>query len=376
MNTLEALAELIQTQNESILAEWRQAILAEWRQAIGVDTPAGANLDRGTIEDGIRHFMDELSNALIETFNTGRLPTGMDVGPAEHGLQRFGLGFDIDQLVMEFSMLRAAIMHACEQHGIVLEGFPRLALHQIIDRAMASAVRSFSEAQRAEFDRRVQERLAMVVHDLKTPLSSAQTAFHLLEARLSAETKQGLSVMLGIIFRNCDNLNKMLMKLLERTSRDQMVLHSELSRSEYELRLLVAEVIANVQPLADKTGVPVINEVPDRLTVDVDAFLFRQVIQNLLSNALKYTATGQVTLEAFREEAQVIFSVADTGIGMPPEKLAILFARHDADPLQRESSGMGLSIVKRIVDAHRAQIRVESEPGKGTRFVVILPQPY
>jgi signal transduction histidine kinase len=364
MHRLDAVAALIQEEQEAILAEWR-------RRVHGM--PRAQNLDRLTLEDGIRPFLDQLSTALMQTVDRGKIPSRMELGPAEHGMQRYALGFQVEQVVFEYGMLRQAILHWSEQHGIHLDGLPRQVLHQILDEAIGDAVRTFSAAQKSETDRRVQERLSMIVHDLKTPLAAIHTASLLLEGRLSPEAKEAVHTILSIILRNCDNLNVMLMKLLEHASRDEMVLHSDLTRMDCEFRSLVSQVAEALRPLAQKTGVPIINNAPLGLTVNVDAFLMKQALQNLISNALKYTDKGEITIGAVETQYQTTFWVNDSGVGISAERLPDLFERREVDPLKSESTGLGLSIVKRIVEAHHGAIVVESELGKGSTFKVTLP---
>jgi signal transduction histidine kinase len=366
MERLDALAALVQDEHEQILAEWRRRIL--------LAAPELSELDLPVLEDGVRNFLDELANALLEARDLGAAPKRIEYGPATHGLQRFDLGTKIEKLVFEYGILRQIILHAAERHHILLDGQPRIILHEVIDRAIARSVQEFSLAQDADHERRVQERMAMIVHDLKTPLSAIQTAITILDRRLPPELKDAVRTMIAIASRNCDSLNSMLMKLLERTSRDEMVLHSELHRGDCELNALVTEMIDRMKPIADKTGVSLINEVPATFSIHADAYLLKQVMQNLLSNALKFTRQGgEIRVGSMRRGDQVRIRVADTGIGMPPERVATLFERREVDPL-RQGTGLGLAIVKRIVDAHHGQIEVQSEPGKGTRFEIILPQ--
>ncbi|MCI0709090.1 MAG: hybrid sensor histidine kinase/response regulator [Chloroflexi bacterium] len=117
---------------------------------------------------------------------------------------------------------------------------------------------------------------------------------------------------------------------------------------------------------------------PDSLTLQLDAQRFTQVIHNLLSNAIKYTPPGgRVLLTAFEENDAVIIQVSDNGLGIPDEDIPFLFDkfyRVDTDEHKVEKgSGLGLSIVKAIVEAHDGKIGVESRLGEGSTFYVSLP---
>jgi len=363
MERLDILAKIFQEDHENILRDLRARVRRM--------SPA-KDLDRLTLEDGFRPFLDEISNALLVYHDTGELPR-MNYAPVEHGLQRFKIGFDIRQVIVEYNLLRHALQDSAERHNIPLIQVAGHVLNEIIDNAVAAAVDTYMNAQAADTAQRVEARLATVVHDLKTPLSAIHTASRLIEGRLSPDSKKSVSIMLGIVLRNCENLNTMLMKLLENSSKTDMVLHTDINSAEIRFRTLVDELVHTIRPLLEKIGVPVENNVPSDLRVNGDPFLLKQMLQNLLSNAIKYTDQGSITVGAVPEDQGVRVWVSDTGIGMSPEKLQGLFADGDRDPTKPESTGIGLSIVKNIVDAHKGKIAVESTPGQGTTFTITLP---
>jgi signal transduction histidine kinase len=180
--------------------------------------------------------------------------------------------------------------------------------------------------------------------------------------------------MLQIILRNCENLNVMLSKLLETTPRNEAVLPSKFSPTGVDLHVLVADVIDDLYSITQKTGVPILNEVPPDVHLNADPLLLKQVLQNLLSNAVKYTETGQIVVGGTVTRQEVRFWVKDTGTGIAPAKMPNILARGEGDPLRPESSGLGLDIVMKIVGAHQGDVRIESELGKGSVFTVTLPR--
>ncbi len=112
--------------------------------------------------------------------------------------------------------------------------------------------------------------------------------------------------------------------------------------------------------------------------VVVDPRLVRQVLVNLLANAARFTTDGTVTLRTRLEDDQLAFDVIDTGIGIRPERVAALFqpfVQAEADTAYRYGgTGLGLAICDRLVRAMGGRIEVESAPGAGSRFTVVLPQ--
>ncbi len=106
--------------------------------------------------------------------------------------------------------------------------------------------------------------------------------------------------------------------------------------------------------------------------------MLEQVFINLLDNAIKYTQQGEIKIEAAELEKQVKIGVSDTGIGIPREHLSRIFERFytvdKARSRELGGTGLGLSIVKHIILAHNGRIDVESEPGKGSKFIISLPK--
>jgi signal transduction histidine kinase len=129
---------------------------------------------------------------------------------------------------------------------------------------------------------------------------------------------------------------------------------------------------------ATTNGVRVtLNVAPDVDVIEGDARRVRQVVFNLLSNAVKFTpAGGSVEVEAARVDREVQVSVRDTGPGIAPEdheRIFEEFQQTDAGAGQREGTGLGLALSKRLVELHRGRMWVESDIGLGSRFVFTLP---
>jgi signal transduction histidine kinase len=142
---------------------------------------------------------------------------------------------------------------------------------------------------------------------------------------------------------------------------------------------LVREVVASVDPLAQAAGVTIDVDAADDLPpVAGDASALRRVVQNLLGNALKYGGAGRwigVTVRSTGSDIEI--AVADRGIGIAAAEQTKIFdpfyRAPDVVAAQIQGAGLGLSLVKRIVDAHRGRVTVRSAPGAGSTFMVTLP---
>jgi signal transduction histidine kinase len=143
---------------------------------------------------------------------------------------------------------------------------------------------------------------------------------------------------------------------------------------------IISQAKASTAPLFEEKPLALDIELPDRLPrVNGDRDKILQVVINLISNAVKFTSEGAVTVSATRVPKAILIRVADTGIGIAPEDHALVFEkfRQVGDPLTDKPSGtgLGLAISKEIVEHHGGQMWVESELGKGSSFSFTLPTP-
>ena len=145
-----------------------------------------------------------------------------------------------------------------------------------------------------------------------------------------------------------------------------------------DLVALINESQLELSAVADSAGVTLKLSTADGPPVRGDSGRLRQVIDNLVNNALKFTPRGgEVNVEVIREEGAWILEVADTGIGIPQEDLEQLFQKFfrasNADPTRTPGTGLGLSITQAIIALHHGEINVSSVMGAGTTFTVTLP---
>jgi len=152
-----------------------------------------------------------------------------------------------------------------------------------------------------------------------------------------------------------------------------------LSFANLDLTRLLSDLVRDLASAAADRGLSVTSEIPDkRVTAFVDADRFQQVFHNLFENAMRYTpAGGAIHVRLSEAPGEARMDVSDTGIGIPPQDQPFVFERFFRSDRARRAytggSGLGLSIVRWIVDAHKGAIAVESAPGKGSTFTVRLP---
>ena len=228
---------------------------------------------------------------------------------------------------------------------------------------------------RAELaDRRKDEFLAMLGHELRNPLAPISTALQLMRFR-----QDGVALRERMIIeRQVRHLERLVDDLLDisRITRGQI----DLKRVPVEMSDIVTKAIEQVEPLLEQRSHKLVISVPrERLTVDGDPVRLAQVISNLLTNAAKYTEPGgEIHLSAAREGAAVVVRVRDTGVGIAPVLLPHVFDLFTQAPqtLARSQGGLGLglAIVRRLVELHGGRVEAHSDgPGTGSTFLVALP---
>jgi heavy metal sensor kinase len=214
-------------------------------------------------------------------------------------------------------------------------------------------------------------------HELKTPLTVLRSGIEraLTHPRTAPEIMEVLDETLAEVNRMAELVDSLL--TLARADEGRAPLHFEAT----DLRELMGELAETAGILGEQAGVEVGVAVLERpLVVQVDKSRIRQLLMNLLTNAIKYTPTGgKVSIDCALAEGSVAFAVHDTGIGIAPGDLPHIFDRFwRADPArsrtgQRPGVGLGLAICKWIAEAHGGTITVQSRPARGTTFTVTIP---
>lgn len=368
INDLDKLAALIKQERNALLSHWRQQV----RQL-----PSAQHLDTPTLNDHIPGLLDELATAL-ESRSDETIPEALSEGspPARGGLQRVQDGFDIEEVVAEYNILRGCIHDLADTNGLSLQGKPFHIMNRVLDGAIGLAVQTYATQRALEVQQRREEYLAFVAHDLRTPLSAISLATTVLELTLpqrsaSAETTQ----MLKTLRRNVQHLGELVGKVIEENTNLQTEIGIKLERRAFDLWPLVEALIHDFHPAAGTASTQLINKVPDDLVVYADASLLRRVFQNLIANAITYTSRGEVIIGA-RElgaEGAVECWVSDNGAGIPEERLEKVFDQLETDPQKEGGLGLGLAIVKTFVEAHDGKVTVESKEGLGSTFRLTLP---
>ncbi|KRT64911.1 MAG: two-component sensor histidine kinase [Candidatus Dadabacteria bacterium CSP1-2] len=211
-----------------------------------------------------------------------------------------------------------------------------------------------------------------VAHDLRTPMTRLRGT-----AEMALQSEQNADVLreaLSDCIEESERILIMLNTLMDVSEAETGAM--KLDQEEMNVAPLIEDVVELYGYVAEEKGVSVYTGFPKELYLTADRNWIRQVLANLLDNAIKYTPTGgRIDIEACRREQEVIITVKDTGVGISHEELHKIWNRlYRGDKSQSQRGlGLGLSLVKAIVGAHRGYVEVSSEPGIGSAFTIYLP---
>ena len=374
------LAKFILANVEPILAEW---------EAFAATLPSGANMTKLALRDHAQAILlasardMEANQSLAQQADKSKGEGGadttesdqLDIASEQHAEERVGAGFNIIEVVSEYRALRASVLRLWSKSFVQpdLEDIDDITrFNETIDQSLAEAVESYTE----RLNRSRQLFLAILGHDLRNPLTAIRMSAQLV-SRTNAD-KQSIEALSTI-----DTESKAMAKLIgDMIDFASTLLGSAmpLNCEPVDLQILCREVVdgfrvshpqrtLHFNPRGDLTG-------------NWDAARIRQVVSNLLGNALQHgSPVGPVELSADSEGSTVVLSVHNEGAPIPTEALPTLF-----DPLVRHATtesvlrrapgsiGLGLYIVREIVNAKGGTITVATTAQQGTTFTVRIPR--
>lgn len=211
-------------------------------------------------------------------------------------------------------------------------------------------------------------------HELRTPLTVLRGELEAVaqEPHLTAEMRE----MIGSALEETERLAKIVESLLVISRLDAG--EARMERARFDLAELTATTVEQLQLLAEDKNITLVSDTQETVEIEGDRARLKQVVVNLIDNAIKYTpAGGRVEARVLHEDGHALLEVNDTGVGIPAEALPHIFERfYRVDKARTRAvggTGLGLAIVKSICTAHGGQVKVESTENRGSRFTVQLP---
>ena len=216
--------------------------------------------------------------------------------------------------------------------------------------------------------------LANMSHELRTPLNAVIGFAEVLRAKMAGEVNEKQAEYLEDIREAGEHLLSLINDILDLSKIEAG--RMELALSRVDLPRAIAQAMTQLRPRALREGIELAREVDPRLgEIEADERKLKQVLLNLLTNAVKFTPPGGcVKVVARRESDQISISINDNGVGIAPEDQARLFENfRQVGAARAEGTGLGLALSKRFVELHGGSVAVDSAPGKGSTFTVVLP---
>jgi signal transduction histidine kinase len=322
-------------------------------------------------------LIDHLPKFLIEVIAALRAEAGepAPVDPDEHaetarghGEQRLRLGFSLDAVVREYGALRNAIVSTARELGANPTFEEMQCVFNSTISGIARAVSEYTRQRDAEQQRLHNEHIAFIAHELRNPLASATTAHDILkmQGNIPPDARAGIALARGLL-----SMQELIDHAL---SVARVASGIELRREPVRLSDLLAEAELVAGGEADGRGIELHVHLDEDHTLEIDRRLMRSALNNIVRNAVKYTARGsQVDIRSRVDAGHVMIEIEDACGGLPPGKVEAAFAPFVRLTTREPGFGLGLAIAKQALDAHGGTIRVQNLPGKGCVFVLEFP---
>jgi two-component system, sensor histidine kinase and response regulator len=219
--------------------------------------------------------------------------------------------------------------------------------------------------------------ISIISHDLRNPIAAILSSSDILKGNLKAMEEDEMVGFINVINESSRKVIAQLDELVEWSKQSTKKIN--FNPSLLNLHEYVAFSLELIRVNAEQKKIQITNQIDYNLIVKADPLLLRSILQNLVTNAIKFTPDGgKISIDAVQKNKNFIeVSVSDNGIGISQKKLKGLF---DYDNMTKDqvdgstnTSGLGLLLVKDFVEKHKGAVRVESEPGKGTTFYFSLP---
>jgi signal transduction histidine kinase len=335
-----------------------------------------ANTDRHVpatdLRDAIGEYLRRLAQALRggESIESGGTSAWADIA-REHALTRVRLGFDVEQLISEFIILRRVLFEVAREDGVISDDMQGERLADLIDAAIATSVKSYTES-RDHAARRVQaEHIGFLTHELRNPLATATLAAGRL--RRKPELVAAESETLSMLDRSLNRLRGRI---------DAMLLTQRLDAHEVECRPIdtrlgpiMADATRGAELEASQKGIGFSAHYDPDLELHVDPGLTISAVQNVIDNAVKFTDHGRVELVADSLPDKALLHVRDNCDGLSAEEIKTIFQPFKRAHSGKAGTGLGLAIARRALEAQGGEIGAESGADGGCHFWLTLPKP-
>jgi signal transduction histidine kinase len=324
------------------------------------------------LRDAIRDYLGRLAEALRgeQSIEHGGTAAWADVA-REHALTRVRLGFNIDQLVREFVLLRRVLFEVAREQKLISNDFQSERLADLIDAAIATSVRSYIDSRDVADRRRQAEHIGFLTHELRNPLSTATMAASRLRKRSEIVAMEPATI--DMLERAHERMRALI---------DGILLTQRMDAHEVECRpidvaldQIMPDALRAAELEASNKGVAFEAQYDPAIHVHVDPGLAVSAIQNLVDNAVKFSDQGRIQIAADARERDVLVNVYDSCEGISAAEISTIFEPFKRAHSGKSGTGLGLAIARRAIEAQGGRIGVESSGDRGCHFWLTLPRP-
>jgi signal transduction histidine kinase len=353
-----------------------ETVLSRWQKLVCEKLPTADELTLSQLRDELPEVLNELARtmAAVDGSHFDKLASVAQ----GHGQVRFHQSYNIGELLVEYGLLRSILIdEVMMQLGRGLTVAESAAMHMGIDTAIRNGVTKFTAFQQQQMKAVVDaqsKNLSFLSHDLRGGLNGVLLMVEVLKRELAGEPKFSESI---------HDLDSMRQSILDTVGTMDRFLHAERFRqgkvqphnTTIPISQMLNDLLLGFRRLADAKGIKLSIEADAGLTAHADRELLQLILQNFLSNAIKYTSKGTVEIKAVQlTDGKLRISIIDTGPGISAERMDNLFAPYiRGETHGQEGVGLGLSIAKQAADLIGATIKVESKVGTGSAFNLDLP---
>lgn len=323
---------------------------------------ASAAVERGDLENSVRQFLRQLAAQLVVD------DPSRAVAAAEHGEQRFQIGFHVAAMTREYGLLLQAIEAVAVERGLDLTMGEFGALARFVVAGVAEATTAFVEQERSNRERDASRHFAFIAHEMRHPIQTMSLALDAWDLgldplRVQASLRRALEAVREVIDGSLIEA--------QRTAGAEVLPRPRIER--FDLASLLASIVEANRPHGEARSVSLASEAPDTLVVELDRGLVRSVLTNLIRNGIKFShADGQVTVRLARADDRVHIEVQDSCGGLPEGAIQTMFRPFTQMSADRTGFGLGLAITRQAIDALGGHVQVH-DAQQGCVFVVDLP---
>ena len=355
-----ALAAAIERHQCEIINRWLDLVREETEKA-------GHDVNPSELRDGIGDYLNNLADSLrsSESAEIGGTDAWKRVAK-EHAMTRVRLGFDIDQLVREFVILRRVAQEIAIDPS---DGLQIVLLADLIDAAIATSVKSYVESRDYRTRQQEEEHLGFLTHELRNPLTTASLAASQLrkDPSLTPRSQRVLDLLDHGLDRTRELIEQALLAGKLEAGQTQPVIE-DLRAAD-----VIEEALTAARAEARRKGLVLETNFDRQIVVRADSQLVMSAIQNLADNAVKFTDAGRVEITLEGRGAEAVIHVRDSCPGISAAELEKIFEPYERGRSEKPGTGLGLAIARRAITLTGGTIGAESNETQGCHFWITVP---